>query len=99
MKYILIALISLIVQNCSNTGVTSNAPLKQPTPVVTDTEYCDLAQTHLLQLKCEEGNPTKKGKSFSIVCRETQTNGIFINPKCLSQITSCDQVNTCTHSK
>lgn len=97
MKYILFLSLIILGPNCS--ANTNQSSVAIPTPVVTDTQYCDLAQSHLIALKCDEGNPTKKGKSFSTVCRETQDNGIFINPKCLSEVTTCDQIDSCTHSK
>lgn len=67
----------------------------RPEPVVKGTDYCSAAEKHLLAIHCSEGNPTKKGKSFTDFCKETQQNGIFLNPECLSKITSCDQIDAC----
>jgi hypothetical protein len=69
-----------------------------PTPVPTDTEYCDLAENHLTELNCVEGQPTKKGVHFGAVCRELQSRGVFINPKCLTEIKSCAEVDVCTRT-
>jgi DNA transposition AAA+ family ATPase len=41
---------------------------------------------------------TKKGKSFTQFCQEKQAQGISIEPKCLSTIVSCDQMDVCTHT-
>ncbi len=93
----LITFFTLIVPNCDSI----QQPV-QPKPVeeVRDSAYCDLAETHLKQLKCiPDGAFTKKGKSFSDFCQETQINGVFVNPKCLSEIVSCDQMDVCTNSK
>jgi hypothetical protein len=62
-------------------------------PVVEGTEWCERAEKNLVALGCEEGKPTKKGKSFAQVCKETQDNGVDLNPKCLSTIKSCDQID------
>lgn len=70
-----------------------------PTPIVNDTNFCDAAQTNLLKLNCSLGQPTAKGKSFGDFCRETQNNGIEIDPKCLAGITDCEQIQACTPNK
>jgi len=72
-------------------------PEPKPTPIVVDNYLCAAAETHLKELKCiGEGSYTKKGKSFTIFCLETQQNGIFLNPKCLTEINSCEQIDSCT---
>ena len=82
MKNFLIFLLFII--GCSNAHL--NGP--HATPVVTDTDKCQLAEIHLKELKCIPTDQpyTKKGKSFTQFCQETQANGIFINPKCLSDL-------------
>lgn len=78
------------------TGANQNLP--KPTPVVKETDYCSAAERRLLQLHCSEGNPTKRGKTFTQFCYETQNNGIFLNPKCLAQITGCEQIESCDNA-
>lgn len=95
---ILILSLLLLAPDCSG-PVTQKPVQPKPTPIVTDTEQCDLAQINLLRLRCPEGNPTKKGKTFSDFCKETQNNGIFLNPKCLATLTDCSQIDSCTNSK
>jgi hypothetical protein len=69
------------------------------TPFVQDTELCEAAEVRLLKLKCEEGQPTKKGTRFKDVCEDVQKNGgVFLNPRCLSNITDCNQIDICTGS-
>lgn len=98
-----VMLISLLFLGFDCSGkqpIPQPVPVKpQPTPIVTGTNYCDKAQENLLRLNCVEGHSTKKGKPFAQFCRETQENGIFINPKCLSEITDCGQVDSCTPTK
>ncbi len=78
---------------------SSPDPVKPtPTPVPTDTEWCDLAENHLTELNCVEGQPTKKGIHFGAFCRELQANGIYINPRCLAEVKSCAEVDVCTHT-
>jgi nitrous oxide reductase accessory protein NosL len=71
-------------------------PPPRPTPVVTDTEFCDAAEANLIKLGCPEGKPTKRGKRFGDVCRELHENGIFVNPRCLATISLCASVDVCT---
>jgi hypothetical protein len=40
--------------------------------------------------------PTKRGERFGDVCRELHAAGIFVNPRCLSTIASCSDVDVCT---
>lgn len=79
------------------------------TPVPTDTALCPTADQHLTQLCkadpvknkycCDVVAPTKKGKNFTQVCIEKQNEGLFLNPRCLAQVTSCDQIDVCTKTK
>lgn len=63
-------------------------------PKVQGSEWCDDAEKNLLALGCEEGQPTKKGQSFTEFCLDTQKNGgIDLNPKCLATIKSCDEID------
>jgi hypothetical protein len=63
-------------------------------PEVKGSEWCDDAEKNLLALGCEEGQPTKRGKSFTEFCIDTQKNGgIDLNPKCLATIKSCDEID------
>lgn len=80
----------------------------KPTPVVVDTDLCQTAEAHLKSLCdsnptnnlycCQVVTPTKKGKSYAEFCREKQEQGLFLNPKCVSEVISCDQVDVCTNS-
>lgn len=74
-------------------------PPSRPTPIVTDTDYCQAAEDNLIKLGCQEGRPTKTGKKFAAFCLETQQNGVFLNPKCLSTIKYCGEIDSCTGSK
>ena len=87
----------------------SNPPTPHTTPVVKDTAMCSDADVHITQLCnadhiknkycCDVVAPTKKGKSFTQFCTEKQNEGLFLNPSCLAQVTSCEQINVCTNSK
>lgn len=80
-----------------------------PTPIVTDTDQCAPAEQHLHDLCsadpgknnycCRVVAPTKKGKSYTQFCQEKQNEGVFLNPKCIESVTSCDQIDACTHSQ
>lgn len=90
-----ILLIVAISLNCN--PPTPVAPI--PTPIVTDSEFCLVAEQHLESMQCVKHSFTPDGKSFAPFCKETQASGIFINPKCLSEVKTCDQVLDCTHSR
>jgi hypothetical protein len=94
-------LIFLIVLNLITIGCASRKPVDpHPTPIVTDTDLCITADQHLQDIGCiPKGKPyTKKGKSFTQFCVETHNNGIFLNPKCLASISTCEQMDVCTNT-
>jgi len=91
-----ILLFLILLPNCAGNHNNSSPIGPIPTPIVRDQEYCEAAQKNLNDLRCELGNPTKRGKSFAQFCRETQDNGVSVYPKCLSIITNCDQIDTVT---
>lgn len=84
-------------------GCNTPEPISpKPTPIVTDTNLCGDAQVHLEELSCiKKDEPfTKRDKlSFKQFCEQTHHSGIFLNPKCLISITSCEEIDTCTNSK
>lgn len=108
MKSILFVIILLTITDCLN-GNPQPTVQPHPTPIVVDTEYCAAAETNLQTLCdkdkvgnkycCDTVSPTKKGKDFKTVCQDIQNNGIAISPRCLSTITACGQIDTCTGTK
>jgi len=72
-----------------------------PTPIVTDSAFCKPAEVHLKELNCIPNDKpyTKRGKQYEQFCMETQENGIFLNPKCISEIKTCEEVDICTGTK
>lgn len=90
-------LIALVACDACPPSPPSPDPVQpRPTPVPTDNEWCDLAENRLTELNCPESQPTKKGIHFGAFCRELQSKGIAINPKCLAEIKSCAEVDICT---
>lgn len=79
----------------------------RPTPVVKDTEFCKSAGINLQRQKCiinaAEFTPAKK--SFEQFCIDKHSEGIYLNPQCLTNISATDkddcleQMNVCTYSK
>jgi hypothetical protein len=83
------------------------SPNPQPVP---DSDMCPLMCAHLKTLGCEEGQavydsdkpgpkdvPNKTCEDF---CVEQQSNGIFVNPRCVAKVKTCDEIeaarkNTC----
>lgn len=68
-----------------------------------ETEYCIKAEAHLKSINCEEGNDlktinpkTKQSYTFTEFCEEEQDKGnVFLNPKCLSEILTCQDIDEC----
>lgn len=89
MKKLCLAVIWILVGGCAG---GDNVP-EPVTPEVSGSSLCASAERNLLALGCEEGKPTKKGKSFTQFCEETQANGIDLHPGCLSKITRCEQMD------
>jgi hypothetical protein len=83
-------------EGCPPMGPTPDPVQPRPTPIPTDTEWCDLAENKLTELNCIESQPTKKGVHFGALCKELQSKGIFVNPKCLAEIKTCAEVDVCT---
>lgn len=76
-----------------------------PTPRVVPAADSDLLGAmcqHLKALKCEEGNdvydsdvPGPKdvpNTTCEAAYRKMQDNGVWLNPKCVLKVTSCDQI-------
>lgn len=101
MKKIFLILITTILlgANCENTTQHNLRP--KPTPE--STNFCKAAEFNLLKVCPIYAQPTKtmivNGETFKDFCENTQNNGIFIDPECLSKVTSCDQVPICDGSK
>lgn len=103
-KYIILATILQI--GCVNESVK---PHVTPVPIDSDVMMCAMAEQNLQKLCdsnstknaycCKVVKKTKKGKSYTQFCAEKQLEGIFLNPKCLSEIKSCDLIDKCTQSK
>ena len=94
-------------QNC--TPSTTDPVPPRPTPIPTDTNLCQTAEQHLQQMCnanqeenaycCAIVAPTKKGKTFTQFCEQKQNDGVSLNPKCLSEVKTCGEVDSCTGSK
>jgi len=102
-NFLLLSILILSVASCPKPPVAAH-----PTPVVTDTAMCVEADQHLAALCnadpsknaycCIVDAKTKKGKTYTQFCIEKQNQGIFLNPKCISQIKDCGEINNCTQS-
>lgn len=68
---------------------------KKDASIAVDPDFCELAQNNLLKLHCPQGEPTKRGTPFAEVCKQVQSQGIGLNAKCLSSITSCLDIDKC----
>lgn len=90
--------IFLSLCSCPQQAVSPN-PLPAP-----DTDACGLMCTHIgpTGLNCQEGQDVydsdKAGPkgvpntSCTAFCQYEQDNGIFVNPRCVAQVSSCKDI-------
>jgi hypothetical protein len=70
-------------------------------PDVTGTEYCQAAEGNLESLQClnPDGTPmwvNADGEPFHVTCARVQeSGGVFINPRCIADATTCEEANAC----
>ena len=66
---------------------------------------CTAAEAKLLSLSCTDsrgkllGGKNEHGVSFTDRCKNVQDNGVFLNPRCLSNIHACSEVNPCLQAQ
>lgn len=97
-----IIIIALFLMACNE-----NKTPPRPTPIVKDTEFCELAGKNLQEQDCiDNANKfTPAGKSFCQFCKDKHSEGVYLNPQCLANIRARDrndcreQMNVCTYSK
>ncbi len=80
----------------TGTGCVEAQPLEAQRPR-RDPAYCEAACSNLKALGCEEGKDLVFGgarHTCAADCLETQNNGHAMNAKCISRVTSCNQVHT-----
>jgi len=82
-------------------GCPSVPPVPPPNPPV-DTDWCGKMCGHLKGLGCEEGEPLYNNdiagpvdvpnQSCEENCVELQDKGFFVNPRCVAQVASCEDI-------
>lgn len=94
---------ALVLTGCPVAGgsVPPDPPSPSPTPPP-DTNLCEQMCSHLTDLGCEEakpvynndlpGPPDVPNQSCKDFCEEMQTKGVFVNPKCVSTVPACEQI-------
>lgn len=62
---------------------------------------CKDACDNLAKLGCPEAEPTKKGQTCVEVCKDTEAAGanVTLNPGCVANMKSCDEIDSCTGSR
>jgi len=79
----------LLVVSCQPAERRPVGPVYEPV----DTAACHDAEANLKKLNCREAT-LPSGKPFNQFCFEKMVAGIPLAPRCLSKITSCDQVES-----
>lgn len=97
MKKILALLTALLLTQCTSAAPTEIRIIpKDSLEEIKDTELCPLAEKHLKLLYCIPLNkPFQNDETFTQFCEESQLRKIFLNPRCLTLISSCEEVQTC----
>lgn len=101
MSKTLLLLVPLLFVGCPELTPDPVTPAPNPPP---DTDWCQTMCDHIGPegLGCEEGEPVynvdKPGpvdvpnQSCDEWCTEMQDKGFFVNPKCVSDVQRCDQI-------
>mgnify|MGYP003442476997 FL=1 len=82
-------------------GCPYQPPVPPPNPPV-DTDLCGEMCKHLQRLACEEGQPVYNNdlpgpvdlpnQSCEANCQELQGKGFFVNPRCVTLVPSCSDI-------
>jgi hypothetical protein len=98
----LLFLVCLALTGCPVAG-GAEPPTPPPTPPP-DTNLCGQMCDHLASLGCEESKPVynsdKPGpvdvpnQTCQDFCQEIQADGVAVNPRCVSLVTACDQIES-----
>lgn len=80
-------------------GKSTDLPKPDAPP---DTDWCRTMCDHLFQLGCEEGDdvynsdlpgtPGVPNQGCREFCEDLQNKGLAVNPRCVAQVDSCDQI-------
>ena len=99
MKYLFLLLPLMLVLGCPPRDAV--VPPPNPPP---DTNLCGNMCAHLKQLGCEEaesvynndlpGPPDVPNQSCEDFCTEMQDKGVFVNPRCVALVESCENIET-----
>lgn len=95
MKYTVLVL-GLVLTGCPM------APESPEPPTPPDTNLCGKMCDHLAKLGCEEGQsvydidtpgpPDVPNVTCAAFCERLQKNGVFVNPKCVLDVKSCEEI-------
>lgn len=105
--------ILLYTTSCANDSQFN--PTWDPAPVPDTTycgAACDHIGQNDGGLNCQEGQPIELAPDACVpdaettdcitckrFCEDTQTQGVWLNPKCVASIESCSQIDTCQEVK
>lgn len=97
MRYAILSLVALLIIGCPQDPPKSPNPYPAP-----DSDMCGSMCSYLIQLGCDEGKPLYDSdlpgpvgipnESCEVWCKKQQTNGIFLNPRCVMKAQSCGEV-------
>lgn len=86
-------LIGLVCVGCTQTFYP---PRPEPVPDAGTPPDCAAACARMTELGCEESKPTPNGSTCEEVCNNVESSGVItIQPACVVEIESCDQINGC----
>jgi hypothetical protein len=95
-KLVLMCLAILVMAPDCGPPPGPTPPPTPPTP--TDTNKCPEACANLKKLHCPEAEPIKMSDGSASTCeqfcRDTQSQGVYLNPACVANVTTCGEVET-----
>lgn len=78
-----------------------NTPVHHPSSIPVTQSSCAAAEQNMQKLNCDNGrgghlgDNTLKGKSWVQLCLDDASNGVDLQPDCITKAASCDEVNAC----
>lgn len=88
--------LSLLLSTLAIFLLTASSCPPTPTPhPPEDTDKCPAACERLRELGCPEGEPLEDGTTCEDFCIQTQDEGHALNPTCVMEIDSCEEIESC----
>jgi hypothetical protein len=92
MKQFLVSLVLVLISSC----VQPSPWYIEPEDLEASKQGCERACAHMRTLSCTQAKDLEDGTTCEEFCFQTERQGLGLNTKCIEQIKTCDEINTCT---